>query len=71
MWHELGHDVLNAAHIQGERAIMNTPLPDEYDLDIFKREEAELFNGKDLTFLIVTTHISIKIRYFFNKNLYS
>ena len=49
MWHELGHDVLNAAHIQGERAIMNTPLPDEYDLDIFKREEAELFNGKDLT----------------------
>ena len=29
--------------------IMNTPLPDEYDLDIFKREEAELFNGKDLT----------------------
>ena len=50
MWHELGHDVLNAAHIQGERAIMNTPLPDEYDLDIFKREEAELFNGKDLTF---------------------
>ena len=39
MWHELGHDVLNAAHIQGERAIMNTPLPDEYDLDIFKREK--------------------------------
>ena len=38
---------------------MNTPLPDEYDLDIFKREEAELFNGKDLTFLIA--HISIKI----------
>ena len=50
MWHELGHDVLNAAHIKGERAIMNTPLPDEYDLEIFKREEAELFNGIDLTF---------------------
>ena len=50
MWHEFGHDVLNAAHIEGERAIMNTPLPDEYDLDIFKIEEAELFNGKDLTF---------------------
>ena len=31
MWHELGHDVLNAAHIQGERAIMNTP-------SYFKRE---------------------------------
>ena len=50
MWHELGHDVLNAAHIEGERAIMNTPLPDEYDLDIFKKEEADLFNGKDLEF---------------------
>ena len=37
MWHELGHDVLNAAHIEGERAIMNTPIPDEYDLDIFKK----------------------------------
>ena len=48
MWHEFGHDVLNAAHIVGERAIMNTPLPDEYDIDIFKLEEAELFNGKDL-----------------------
>jgi len=50
MWHELGHDVMNAAHIEGERAIMNTPLPDEYDLDIFKKEEADLFNGKDLEF---------------------
>lgn len=50
MWHELGHDVLNAAHIEGERAIMNTPLPDEYDLNIFKKEEAELFNGVDLNF---------------------
>ncbi len=50
MWHELGHDVLNAAHIEGERAIMNTPIPDEYNLDIFKQEEAELFNGKDLVF---------------------
>ena len=50
MWHELGHDVLNAAHIEGDRAIMNTPIPDEYDLDIFKQEEAELFNGKDLVF---------------------
>lgn len=50
MWHELGHDVLNAAHIEGERAIMNTPIPDEYDLDIFKKEEAELFNGTDLNF---------------------
>ena len=50
MWHELGHDVLNAAHVEGERAIMNTPIPDEYNLDIFKQEEAELFNGKDLVF---------------------
>jgi hypothetical protein len=50
MWHELGHDVLNAAHIEGERAIMNTPLPDEYDLNIFKKEEADLFNGNDLVF---------------------
>ena len=50
MWHELGHDVLNAAHIEGERAIMNTPLPDEYDLNIFKKEEADLFNGTDLVF---------------------
>ena len=50
MWHELGHDVLNAAHIEGDRAIINTPIPDEYDLDIFKQEEAELFNGKDLVF---------------------
>ena len=48
MWHEFGHDVLNAAHISDERAIMNTPLPDEYDLEIFKKEEADLFSGKDL-----------------------
>ncbi len=48
MWHEFGHDVLNAAHVSDERAIMNTPLPDEYDLEIFKKEEADLFSGKDL-----------------------
>ncbi len=27
---------------------MNTPLPDEYELEIFKKEEADLFTGKDL-----------------------